>query len=385
MAKRQARESQRIACVALTAAGLRHAQRVRSALPQRVDVYASARAMTGVAAGEAERFDYLAETLAALWESHDGLVLFFALGAAVRLIAPLLRDKHTDPAVVVVDDRGRFAISVVSGHIGGANALAEACAVALDAVPVITTASDVTGALAVDLLGRAYGWRIEPSSHVTAVAAAMANGERIALAQDAGERDWLPPDQPLPAHVTLLPMATALLASSFAGMILITDRVIAEAPAGIPTVVYRPRSLVVGMGCRRGVTVERLENLLQTALAAQHLSPLSVGAFATASIKGDEPGLLALAERYDAPLLTYSAEALALVATPTPSERVRALVGTPSVSEAAALLASEGGPLLASKRKGEGCTVAIARHAQRQAQTPLIAGAARDYSLVGGA
>lgn len=398
MAKRGtagAPEERRIACVALTRAGLRHARRVRATLPERVTVYASLRVTTGGEAEDAddvERFDHLSEALQRLWETHDGLVLFFALGAAVRLIAPLLRDKRTDPAVVVVDDGARFAISVVSGHVGGANALAASCAAALSALPVITTASDVQGTLAVDLLGRAFGWRIESASRVTAFAAALANGEQVAIIQEVGERDWLPVGQPLPWNVTLPPDDTTLSAAAYAGVAYITDRatdrVIGRLPDGLPWVIYRPRSLVVGMGCRRGVPVERLDELLHATLAAHDLTPLSMGVIATADIKGDEPGLLALAKRHDVPLVTYPASALASVAAPTPSERVQSLVGTPSVSEAAALLASEGGSLVAVKRKGEGCTVALARRIWRPAAPASDAGsvqAARDYTALGGA
>ena len=393
MVERQPSHARRLACVALTTAGLRHARRLQAALPQPVDVYASARALAGATPGEAEgakRVERLSETLPHLWVAYDGLALFFALGAAVRLIAPQLRDKRVDPAVVVVDDAARFAISVVSGHVGGANTLAEACAAVLGATSVITTASDVQGTLAVDLLGQAYGWRVEPGSQVTAVAAALANGESVAVVQEAGERDWLVAGQSLPPAVILAPDLASVALSDVAGILVITDRMI-ETPEGTPWVIYRPRSLVVGMGCRRGAPTERLDALLRETLAAHGLAPLSVGAIATANIKGDEPGLLALAERYDAQLLTFPREALAEAHVPTPSEQVRSLIGTPSVSEAAALLASEGGSLLVPKRKGEGCTVAIACRASQLPNTaPLVSPmrldrAACEHSPTGGA
>ncbi len=350
---------ERVACITLTRAGLESARRLRTGLPMRVDLYASARAVDG--ANDYQRFDRVGTLLPSLWAEHDGLVLCFALGAAVRLIAPLLRDKRVDPAVVVIDDAARFAISVVSGHLGGANALAEVCAGVLGATAVITTATDARGTLAVDLLGREFGWQLDPCSQLTPVTAALATGAPVAIMQEAGETDWLPPGEVLPVGVMSVSDLAAVDANAYAGGVLITDRLADVLPAGMPWVVYRPRSLVVGMGCRRGVPCASLDALVREALAANTLSPLSLAAIATASLKRDEPALQELARRYGVPLVTFPEEELARVATPMPSERVRTLVGTPSVSEAAALLASAGGELIVRKRKGEACTVAVAR------------------------
>lgn len=133
----------------------------------------------------------LKELLPVLFRRYEALILFFSLGAAVRLAAPLLQDKKTDPAIIVIDERGEHVISMLSGHLGGANRLTLQIAGLLGSHPVITTASDVQGTFAADLLGREFGWRPESFTHMKAVSAALVNGERVAFLQEHGECGWL--------------------------------------------------------------------------------------------------------------------------------------------------------------------------------------------------
>jgi cobalt-precorrin 5A hydrolase len=139
-------------------------------------------------------------------KEYRSVVLFLPVGAAVRLIAPYLQDKYQDPAVVCVDDAGRFAVSLVSGHVGGADRLAEAVARGLGATPVITSGSHVNETLAVDLLGRELGWSLEAESvAVTRVSAAVVNGDPVGIYQSTGETDWWPEGRPLPDNLTVYP------------------------------------------------------------------------------------------------------------------------------------------------------------------------------------
>ena len=205
-----------------------------------------------------------------LFQEYQALVLFLPVGAVVRLIAPILQDKHQDPAVVCVDDAGRFAVSLVSGHVGGADRLAEQVAEILNATPVITSASHVTGTLAVDLLGQEFGWTIEADPvSVTRASAAVVNGEPVGVFQEAGETSWWPDDL-LPDNITRYPSLASLAQSPSVAALVISDRVPPQADGGnFPQVLsgkivilYRPASLVVGLGCRRGVPAEELEQLL---------------------------------------------------------------------------------------------------------------------------
>ncbi len=291
-----------------------------------------------------------------LWPALDGAVFFLATGATVRLIAPLLGDKHTDPGVVCVDEARRFAVALCGGHEGGANALASRVAGLLGAQPVVTTASDAVGAAGLDELAAQLD--------ATLVGDAAAAG--VAMLDGTAEVAN-PLGVPLPA----LPFATARQrgdtadteglqchpAATGGARIVVTDRV-EDATARIV-----PRTLVVGIGSARGVPTAAVTETFRRALG--DLEPLAVRAYASVDRKADEPGILAAIA--PAPLRTYPAAVLAAVDVPNPSEAVRAEVGTASVAEAAALHAAAelgGGAaveLVVPKTKGANVTVAVAR------------------------
>jgi cobalt-precorrin 5A hydrolase / precorrin-3B C17-methyltransferase len=284
------------------------------------------------------------EALHRAWNECDGIVLFLATGAAVRLVAPLLEGKHRDPGVVTVDDAGNFAVALCGGHEGGANVLAARVADTLGGAPVITTASDSVGFPALDSLGDKLGLRLEGDSDLASVGAALVSGEKVSL---VAERRW--PLGPLPENVVRTDEWEAPL-------ILISDRLV-ETPR--PAVVYRPPSLVAGVGCSRGVGAEEILDLLLRSLAQAELTEKSVAALASIDVKRDEAGLLQAAEKLDVPIHFHPAEALSVVEAPNPSELVREAVGTPSVAEAAVV--SSGAELVLEKRKSANATVAIGR------------------------
>jgi cobalt-precorrin 5A hydrolase len=183
----------KIAVVAITRHGIALAGRVVAALPG-AQLFAPEKFRAEAHAASSAAHCYagkVGDQVPALFSSFDGIIAIVSLGAVVRLIAPHLRSKETDPAVVVVDEAGRFAIPVLAGHLGGANALAGHLATALGATPVLTTASDVRQTLAVDLLGRELGWTFEAThDEVVRVSAAVVNDEPVALVQEAGSEDW---------------------------------------------------------------------------------------------------------------------------------------------------------------------------------------------------
>jgi cobalamin biosynthesis protein CbiG len=288
--------------------------------------------------------------------SVRGLVVVLAVGATVRLLAPWLRGKDLDPAVVAVDDRGQYAVALVSGHRGGANALARQVADAIGAEAVITTASDVNGHLAVDLLGAEDGWRIEASPEaLRQAAAAVVNGLPVGLYQDVGRRvDCQPPVRPL---------ASLEQRDDLAALLVITDR---RVETLVPAqVVYRPPSLVVGVGCSSGASAADVLETIEGALHQGGLASSSLTLLATIDRRAAEPGVLAAAEALDVPIRAFAAADLAQVTgLPTPSEVVQAAVGAPGVCEPAALLASGASRLLVPKVKTARATAAIARIGQ---------------------
>ena len=291
--------------------------------------------------------------------SIHGLVVVLAVGATVRLLAPWLRDKHVDPAVVAVDDAGQYAVALVSGHRGGANALANQVAQAIGAQAVVTTASDSHGLLAVDLLGAEDGWRIEASPEaLRQAAAAVVNGLAVGLYQDSAEPVDCPP--------TISRLSSLEQVEDLAALLVVTDRRIETLlPA---QVVYRPPSLVVGVGCSSGASASDILDTIDLALHAGGLAKNSLALLATIDRRAQEPGLLAAAEALEIPVRGYPAGRLAEVrALPTPSAVVQAAVGAPGVCEPAALLASGATCLVVPKVKTARATAAIARIPQETA------------------
>ena len=346
----------------------------------------------------------------------DAIISFLAVGATVRIVAPLITGKYEDPGIVCVDEALRYAIPVLGGHAGGANVLARRVAGILGATAVMTTAAEAAGSVGLDEFGADLGFVVEPSSDMAPVGAAILSGERVTLTM---EQQW--PVPPLPPNVVRTPQpepgvpaivvsdevprppaaeipdgAGAAAAGNVFGGASDAPETVGGAPwaagdtagaagaagdiAGTakppgPRVTYRPPSLVVGVGASTGVTAGEAGRLIDETLAAAGLSPRSVRWVATADIKAREPGLLAAARQRRWAVVTAPAAQLATIDVPTPSEIVRAAVGTPSVAEAAALLVAEGSPeqggpgpggpggarLMVTKRSSARATVAVAR------------------------
>ncbi|MFE5037374.1 precorrin-3B C(17)-methyltransferase [Streptomyces sp. NPDC056683] len=298
-----------IGLISATAAGAAARDRLAAAWPDRTRVYDGP----------------VNDAVRSAFAECEQLVCFLATGAVVRLIAPLLGGKATDPGVVCVDEGGRFAVSLVGGHGGGANELAREVGELLAAQPVVTTATDSVGLPGLDTLG----FPVEGS--VATVSRALLDGEPVAL---RAELAW--PLPPLP------------LAEEGAFAVRLTDRAVEPAAH---EVLLRPPSLVVGVGASQGAPVDEVLGLVGTALRDAGLSPRSIAELATVDAKSGEPGLVEAAARLGVPLVTYSAEELAAVQVPNPSDAPLAAVGTPSVAEAAAL--ARGGELLVPKRKSQ--------------------------------
>jgi cobalt-precorrin 5A hydrolase len=315
-------------------------------------------------------------TIQTIFSQYQNIILIMPVGAAVRLIAPHLRDKHSDPAVVCLDDSGNFSVSLLSGHLGGADQLTLRISNQIGSIPVITSASYIGRTIPVDLLGHEFGWTIDSSSAiVTKVSADVVNGEAVSLYQQSGETSWWPNNQSFPDNITrsatlcLLkdtPGDSALIISDEADVSGSPNQPLEEILSKSNIVIYRPQSLVIGMGCRKGVTFENLKELLVSSLRDLNLSPKSIRTIATADIKGGEPGLLALAEYYNVPLTTYNSAQLNAVFESgkyliSPSDSPQRLVGVGGVCEPSALLASGNTQLLMTKRKTDRATIAVAR------------------------
>jgi len=323
-------ETARRIALALTARG--HACRVYAAEKHRCDE--SVTPLTGSAADWAKTG----------FAEADALVFCCAAGIAVRAVAPWVRSKKTDPAVIVVDETGRFSVSLLSGHIGGANELASDIAADIGATPVVTTATDLSGLFAVDVFAEKNHLFIESMALAKEVSAALLAGARVGFCSDLPVRGSLPPE---------LTAGPAEL-----GVCVTADT--ARAPYA-RTLRLIPRRYAAGLGCRRGKDPGEMERFVLARLAESGVSPRALRCIASVDIKRDEPCLLALAEKYGIPFLTYSAEELnALPGDFSGSDFVRSVTGVDCVSERAALLAAPGGRLTRRKTAEEGMTFALA-------------------------
>ncbi|MFJ4280060.1 precorrin-3B C(17)-methyltransferase [Streptomyces massasporeus] len=296
-----------IGLISATAAGAAARDRLAAAWPDRTRVYEGP-------VGDAVRTAFA---------QCEQLVCFLATGAVVRLVAPLLSGKTEDPGVVCVDEGGRFAVSLLGGHAGGANELAHEVGDLLGAEPVVTTATDAVDLAGLDTLG------LPVEGDVAGVSRALLDGEAVALRAEVA---W--PLPPLP------------VTDEGAYTIRLTDRLVEAAER---EAVLRPPTLVVGVGASKGAPVEEVLGLVEDALREAGLSVASVAGLATVDAKAEEAGIVEAARRLGVPLVTYGAQELAGVDVPNPSDAPLAAVGTPSVAEAAALVG--GGELLVPKRK----------------------------------
>ncbi|MCD7888157.1 MAG: cobalamin biosynthesis protein [Clostridiales bacterium] len=274
----------------------------------------------------------------------DDIIFVSAVGVAVRTIAPFLQDKFVDPAILAVDEAGRFVVPILSGHVGGANRLARQVGQIIGATAVVSTATDVNGRFAVDEWAAARGLPITDRVAAKAISAALLAGEPVGFASEF-------PHDPLPEGVTEEPITPGFA---------VTCRSDSAFPAG--TLVLHPRALAVGIGCKKNLPSERVAEVVSDLLRRRGLALESVCCLASIDLKREDAGIRRLAEQLDVPCLFYTAEELAAAEGTFPgSAFVRSVTGVDSVCDRAACLAAEGGPLLVEKTARDGVTVAVAR------------------------
>lgn len=354
------------ALVAITKHGVKHARAYAEKFPY-VDVYYMKKFEQG---DEAQRniqlFDGTVRLLLpALFKQYKAMILIISLGAVVRMIATILEDKKTDPGVLVVDDKGQYVISVLSGHIGGANALTNEFAEAIHATPIVTTASDVQKTIPVDLFGARFGWIWDSDEKLTPVSASVVNEEQVAIVQETGEKDWWMHDTPMPPTLKIYSNTAEAIAAKPHATLLITDRIIEKHEQVLLEngVIYRPKSLVLGMGCNRGTSAEEIEACIDETLAELKLSKKSVKVIATIDLKKDEHGLLQVTANNQWQFVTYSPNELNEMPISNPSETVYKFTGAYGVSEPAALRYANATSWILEKKKSGNVTISVARMA----------------------
>lgn len=358
------------AIVTLTRQGTQLGLRLHAHLPGSV-LYAPARFVPDKDGDQALRpyVTSVRQALQAAFARHATLVCIMATGIVVRDLAPVLKSKHSDPGVVVVDELGRYAVSLLAGHKGGANQLAYQVAQVLGAEAVVTTASDIHSLPAFDLLGQEQGWTLQRAEHLTAVSAALINGELVGVMQDAGTRHWWPASAP--ANLLRFDSLEQLMQARPSAAVIITHRHVPEEVLdSLPnTIIYNPPVLVVGVGCNRGTPAQEVLAAIDQTLAEAGLETRSICQVATIVDKADEIGLLEACAARGWPLKTFTRQAIAALSEALPNRSIWAqrTLGVPGVAEPAALLAAGAQHLLVEKRKYRNVTVAVA---MRQEDTP---------------
>ena len=292
-----------------------------------------------------------------LFKNSNALICLFSLGAVIRLIAPHLKDKKTDPAVIVIDDKMTFVISVLSGHIGGANELTQEISEKLNALPVITTAADVNKTIVVDLVGRQFGWKIDDETTVTKISAHMVNSEPIGVFQQTGNTKWY---KELPKNVTIYDNLEELKKSNSKAHLIISDAIIDNELAQ-ESVIYRPQSLVIGIGLHWDTTKDTIREGIEDCLEKFNLSSKCIAKLVSIKKPEDVQGLIDLGKEMKIPVEYVDREELAEIITPNPSSTVKAFEGTASVSEAAAIKVSKGKLIVEKQKFPPNLTIAIAR------------------------
>ena len=323
-----------------------------------------------------------------VFHESSSLVFIGAMGICVRSIAPFAEDKHTDPAVVCIDSTGKYVIPVLSGHIGGANDLSKELANLLGAEAIITTQSDNTNLWPLDTLGKKYDWTLIAKDSNAAIST-FVNGKPTALLLDIRDKgtDYL--ERTVPSHVSIFYSFEAIPQQDYELLMIVSPK---QYDTSIHTITYIPKVLHLGMGCRKDmqgdptVVYEHIKDVLRD----KRLYPEALADVNTIDLKKCEPVLTLLAYGVmECPFHTYTSEELKDIPVPNPSEKVLEVTESPSVSEASAIYAAHGGPLLVEKQKadlGKGneytFAVALDRAACRKGHIEIVGAGPGDPDLI---
>lgn len=340
-----------LAIIALTKSGINIAHKIEARMGG--DIYITERFFDQSDSGKVHPIKTpFIDFVHRIFPKYTGLIFVTATGIAVRAIANVIKDKRTDPAVVVVDEQGKSAISLLSGHLGGANELALKIARVLGCTPVITTASDIQGFESIDLLAKRLGLYIDNFSDLARVSSCIVNGEKVALSVERGF-----PQEKLVGLSDKTQGFSGGVPRDAAATVFVTDEKIS--PPTEPYAILRPQNTVLGIGARRGASYQELLSLLEKALEDFNLSEQSVGCISSIEIKKDEECICRLAEYLNVPLKLYTKAQLSKYEDLFPkSPFVKTAVGVGCVARPSAYIASLGGKEL-GYYKGRGITLSV--------------------------
>lgn len=313
------------------------------------------------------------ENLRAGFGRYDSLVCIMATGIVVRILAPLIVHKTSDPAVVVLDQKGKYAISLLSGHLGGANDLAREMAVISGGEAVITTATDVADELSFDTFAKKYDMAIENIGQLKHISGALLSGKKVNVFTDKNAAELYPElaKEQKRGMIAILPLSeffkTYTIESNIPAVV-IDERLFVSnstVPQAAPVLYLRPRTICAGIGCKRNMEQKPIEEALLQTLKEEGIHPRSLKCIATIPLKSDEPGIIGTAANLNVPLQIIPTEEIknldiSQLGIQT-SEFVASQTGVLSVSTACSYLASSKGTILRDKAKYKGITIALSK------------------------
>lgn len=353
----------KLGIIALTPKGVELAQKISALWPDAAELYYPLK-VKGVSGGTGFS-EPLHSVVPDLFVRHKELLFIMSLGIVVRVIAPCLKDKYSDPAVVVMDEKGQHAISVLSGHLGGANKLAAQIAALVGARPVITTASDLQGKMALDVLAREKKLEIEPKENLKHLNSALVQGERVTVYCDFNQEDLSALQELIGNWAEIAPLNGYSVNAKHA-VAFITNKKLREPT--VPYIYLRPKNLWVGVGCRSGTSQEEVLTAILEALELTGRSIYSVQSICSVDLKAEEQGLLEAAKLLGLPLQFFSKDELKSRIKSdnlSKSSFVLEKIGVEGVCEPAALLGGNSAHLILPKTRWPKVTVAIAEGSWR--------------------
>src|SRR5699024_2352683 len=289
-----------------------------------------------------------------LWKEYDGIIFISATGIATRFIAPFIENKTKDPAIIVIDDKGKFIISLLSGHLGGANKITEDISEEIDGIPVITTASDSRGFDSIDIFAKDNNYYMEDMKSVTKLTSMMVNYKRIGFFTEDKQILNYP-------NIKVLDNLEDIEnhKKDIDGLIIVSSEIIdGKRLQKIPYTVLRPKNINIGIGCRKDVEGKRIRSAVETALSTVNISNKSINNIGKEVIKKDEKGIIHTAKYYNVPLKIFTIKDIEKVEGKfEKSQFVKDTIGVYSVSEPCAYLL--GGNIILPKFKYNGITISV--------------------------
>lgn len=367
-----------LSIIVVSASSLPLARKIRKGYPGKAVIYSKE------IADDTRLFSSFDELTGELFTASGNLVFIGAMGICVRSIAPYIKSKYTDPAVVCIDSTGKYVVSVLSGHIGGANELTNVLARMLDAEAVVTTQSDNQGLWALDTFHKQFGWETDiydlkagkqeySQKLMNECIARFVNLKPTALLLDVRTKDTDYLEQTCPSHVDVFYHYSDIDPEKYEQLITVSPYFYGASP--IPCLSFFPKVLHMGVGCKKGLDdIDAFIKKVTLHLSSFNINPKAIADVSSIDLKKDEPLLNTFAKEYlRCPFKTYPAEELNKIAVPNPSSKVQDVTKSASVSEAAAILSSEGGPLIIEKHKGQTSdvcdftfSIALNKHAERK-------------------